>query len=125
VNVKVRCVAIIQPATLERVAESAMIAIGQEYVVLEVTAQPNGRFSVRVDLEGEMPVVWDSEMFETTEPAIPSIWVAQFADGGTLRLAPPRWLVCGFWERYFDDEPDAVAVFEEDRRRILGEQEGV
>jgi hypothetical protein len=29
--------------------------------------------------------------------------------------------VPGFWERYFDGEAGALAVFEEDRRRILGD----
>lgn len=121
---KVRCVSIINPATLERVAESAWVSIGQEYTVLEVDALPDHRFSVRLDLGDQVPGLWDSEMFETTDPVIPAVWVARFSDGGSLQFAPPRWLERGFWERYFDDEPDAVAVFEEDRRRILGEPEG-
>ncbi|WBQ07840.1 hypothetical protein [Kribbella sp. CA-293567] len=114
---------ITNPATLEPVAESPWIRIGQEYTVLEVDASPERRFSMRVDLGDEVPGLWDSEMFETTDPAIPAAWVAQISEGGTLRLAPPRWLVPGFWEQYFDDEPAAVAVFEEDRRSILGESE--
>lgn len=121
---KVRCVAIINPATLKRVSESAWVTVGQEYAVLEVYATPDRRFSVRLELEGQTPGLWDSAMFETTDPAIPAVWVAELSDQGSLRLAPPRWLVPGFWERYFDGEPDAVAVFEEDRAVILRSQEG-
>lgn len=117
---KVRCVAIINPATLERVSQSAWVTIGREYAVLELYATPDRRFSVRLDLEGQTPGLWDSEMFETTDPTIPSVWIAQLSDRGSLRLAPPRWLVPGFWEDYFDGEPDAVAAFEEDRALILG-----
>jgi hypothetical protein len=117
---KVRCVSIINPATLERVAESPWLRIGQVYTVLEVDASER-RFAVRLDLGNEAPGLWDSEMFETTDPAIPSVWVAQFGVGGSLRLAPPRWLEPGFWESYFENEPDAVAVFDEDRRRIRDE----
>ncbi|MEV8376573.1 hypothetical protein AB0P21_27765 [Kribbella sp. NPDC056861] len=112
---------IINPATLERVADSPWVRIGQVYTVLEVNASPEHRFAVRLDLGNEAPGLWDSEMFETTDSAIPSVWVAEFRDGGSLRLAPPRWLAQGFWESYFENDPDAVAVFEEDRQRIRNE----
>jgi len=123
--VKVRCLTIINRVTGGVVSESSWVTIGSEYTVLAVSATPDHRFSVRLDLGDKAPVLWDSEMFETTDPIIPSVWVARFSPGGSLQLAPPRWLERGFWERYFDNETDAVAVFEEDRRRILGEQEGV
>jgi hypothetical protein len=64
----------IQPATLERAAESTVIAIGQECKVLDVLARLKGRLSVLVDLEREMPVGWDSELFEATDPTIASVW---------------------------------------------------
>lgn len=118
---KVRCVSIINPATLARDLEISSIRVGEEYLVLEVIAVPDRRTKVRIHRDGELPAVWDSEMFETTDPTLPSIWVSEVSDGGILRLGPSRWLELGFWERYFDDDNAAVLAFEEDLAIILRE----
>jgi hypothetical protein len=114
-------VLIINPATLKREQQSHWVRVGQEYTVLEVIASPDSRVSLRIDLGSEPPGIFDSEMFESMDATIPSIWTAQVAPGGTLRLGPSRWLEPGFWEKYFDDDPAAVAVFEEDRAILLTE----
>lgn len=99
--------------------------IGQEYTVLEVIGEQDGRSSIRIHLHGDVPTMWDSAMFESTDSTIPLVWVARLSDNGSLRLAPPRWVERGFWERYFDGEAEAVAIFEADRAVILRESGGV
>lgn len=122
---RVRSVQIISPVTRKVVADHPSMRVGEEYTVLEVAAGPGGDSSLRIHRGDESPGIWDSAMFETTDPTVPSIWVAQLSDGGGLRLAPPRWLERGFWERYFDGEPDAVAIFEADLVANLRESGGV
>jgi len=122
---RVRCVQIISPVTREVVAEHPSVRVGREYTVLEVDARPGGNSSLRIHHADESPAIWDSAMFESADPTVPSVWVAQLSESGSLRLAPPGWLERGFWERYFDDEPDAVAIFEADLAAILRESGGV
>lgn len=118
---KVRCVKIINPVTLKIETESHWVRIGQEYTVLEILGRPGGRISLRIHQGDEPPGVWHSEMFESTDSTVPSNWVAQVSDGGMLSLGPEPWLERGFWESYFDDEPEAVAAFEAARAVILHE----
>jgi len=122
---RVRCVQIISPVTRKVVADHPSMRVGVEYTVLEVAARPGGDSSLRIHHGDESPGIWDSAMFETTDPTVPSVWVAQLSDSGSLRLAPPRWLQRGFWERYFDDEHEAVGIFEADLAAILRESGGV
>ncbi len=62
---------------------------------------------------GKPPTWWPSEMFMTTDAELPSTWVAQVGEGGVLRMGPAAFLTEGFWERYFDQEPEAMRVFDE------------
>jgi hypothetical protein len=34
-------------------------------------------------------------------------------------MRPAPWGVVGFWERYFDGDPEAIAIFEEEREKIV------
>jgi hypothetical protein len=118
---KVRCVLIVNPATRAIEKHSPWIRIGGEYVVLEISAAPNRQVSLRIHLEEGTPGLWDSTMFETTDVTIPSNWVAKVSLQGGLDLGPERWREPGFWERYFDREPDAVAAFDDEASVILRE----
>jgi hypothetical protein len=51
-------------------------------------------------------------MFTTVDERIPPNWVVRARDDGILKLAPAAWLEPGFWERYFDLDPEAIATFE-------------
>lgn len=35
-----------------------------------------------------------------------------------MEFEPKRWTELDFWEHYFDRDPDAVAAFEEELRRM-------
>jgi hypothetical protein len=36
-----------------------------------------------------------------------------------VRYPPRGWRAAGFWERFFDGEPEAVAAFGEERAKIV------
>ena len=38
---------------------------------------------------------------------------------GCISFSPEAWSKAGFWEQFFDREPEAVAVFEEERAKIV------
>jgi len=101
------------------VESAPSVKVGQEYDVLEVVASAGRYVQLRLDLAPGLPSLWDAEMFATTDASIPSNWVATVVDGGFFVLGPERWRD-GFWERYFDDDAAAVAVFEEERAKTLG-----
>ncbi|TDC14649.1 hypothetical protein [Kribbella albertanoniae] len=110
--------------TRELEEQNSSIEVGREYVVLEVLASPGRYVHLRLDLAPGVPSLWDAEMFETVDPGVPPNWVATIRDGGFLALGPARWRD-GFWERYFDDDPEAIVTFEAERTAIVGESRGL
>jgi hypothetical protein len=62
-------------------------------------------------------------MFRTTSTRIPTVWVACVGDDGGVNFEPSRWREPGFWDRYFDRDHNAEAVFQEELAKILSEAE--
>ena len=121
----VRCIKIIQPGTSRVVSEHPGVRIGEEYPVLEVFAA-RSRILFRLPDRGarldeiESPGLWDAGMFEIVSDRMPTCWVTRLEDG-RLTLAPREWQRPGFWEDFFDHEPDAVADYDQLKARIITE----
>jgi hypothetical protein len=92
---------------------AAWLRPGVEYEVLDVTAYPGGHVDVRLASEQSgVPALFDSSQFTTVDDTIPASWRMRVTDGGVLRIGPEEWLRPGFWEGYFDDDPEARAAFD-------------
>lgn len=118
----VRCVKIISPIEDEgEVVEYPGIRVGALYTVLEIGAGPD-LFWIRIwDEDQEDPgSLWDPEMFETVDSRMSSRWTASL-DQGYLRFAPQAWQRPGFWDDYFHEVPDAVALVKSEAMFMLAE----
>jgi hypothetical protein len=114
--VKVRCIKLLSRG---RPAErSGWAKIGGVYHVLELWVEP-GRAMLRLVGEQPTPALFEPEMFEVVSSAIPPTWAVTSPKPGCLSFAPEAWSGAGFWERFFDGEPEAVDVFEEQRAKIV------
>ncbi|MDB4941682.1 MAG: hypothetical protein JWP97_1216 [Labilithrix sp.] len=100
------------------VERSPWVKIDSVYHVLEIWMEP-GRIRLRLVGEEPTPALFQPEMFEVVSSVIPPTWVVTIPRGGGLSLAPEPWNATGFWERFFDAEPEAVAVFEDERAKIV------
>ena len=56
--------------------------------------------------------------FEVVDGAVPASWHAKSWDNGFIELSPPEWQSPNFWERYNDDDPHAIALFESIAREL-------
>ena len=59
------------------------------------------------------------EEFEIVTSKVPATWRIGWNKNGFLTLSPEAWGRLGFWEQYYDREPQALQVFEEERRKIV------
>lgn len=108
---RVRCVKLIDVTGAERSSHPALTQ-GREYVVLAIDAILTRHINFRIECDDNaMPALFRSDMFITTQPAVPAIWQVSVSEGGRLQLAPPEWLRFGFWEDYFNDVPEALAAY--------------
>ncbi len=117
---RVMCIKLINPVSGEDETSSAWLCLHSEYEVLELSAFPDRRVELRlVSEETSIPALFDSEMFITTDGTVPRTWSIKIDEGGVVRLAPEPWLVPGFWEDYFDRDPAAVEIYEEQKAAML------
>jgi hypothetical protein len=112
---KVLCVNIISPVTLREVPAHPGVKRLEEYDVLEMLVLPGRGAKFRILTDDGVPALFDAAMFVTTAAAIPRHWVMSAREGGLVKLGPAPWLEPGFWERYFDGDPDAIAAYESER----------
>jgi hypothetical protein len=91
------------------------VTLHEEYDVLEMRVTPGRGATFRILTDDGMPALYDAAMFVATAAAIPRHWVMSVREGGLVKLGPAPWLEPGFWERYFDGDPDAIAAYEAGR----------
>ncbi len=126
---KVRCIRILswtgEPLLDEKtgspVMQSPWLTVGRVYRVLAVAIDERNIVEIRMFGDGGPPAIFRLSEFELVSGRLPSNWAVRWDDGCALEMAPERWFEPGFWDEYFDGDKDAVAVFEEEYRRIADE----
>jgi hypothetical protein len=114
---KVRCLKLLD-ARSRPVEHSTWAKIGSVYHVLSVWVEPD-QAGLRLVGEEPTPALFEPEMFEVVSTVIPPTWVITSPKPGCLSFAPDAWNATGFWEKFFDGEPEAVASFNEERAKII------
>lgn len=118
---KVLCIQVPTPVDGMQLDSSPWITVDHEYTVVSVAAQISGRVEVQLINDTNNLGWFDADCFLTVDPAIPANWSAHISEGGSLKLAPSAWLEEGFWERYYDGDPDAHESVERELALIRGE----
>jgi hypothetical protein len=115
--VKVLCVTLDKPeADL-----SLWLTPHKEYLLLAILAQPDRNVLFRIlSDDGRTPILADASLFAAPIQAVPDTWAGAVREGGVVEVGPRRWLELGFWERFFDGDPDAVRVFREEVESLGG-----
>ncbi|MEA2579213.1 MAG: hypothetical protein QOE83_105 [Actinomycetota bacterium] len=118
---RVRCVAL-QGEGGQTVMGSSGLAIGDEYVVLEVTvsaADVNNPITYRIsrDHKDESPGIWPASLFEVSDPTIPEDWILEPSPADPDRSQRHSSKFSGdFWLRYFDGDEQARSTY----RTVVG-----
>ena len=84
----------------------------------------DGTTWIRVLGEEGSPGAWyPLSQFEIVDGSLPGNWQINVPRPGMLVFEPLRWATPGFWERLIDGDPNAHSIFEDERRKIIGECE--
>ena len=114
---KVRCIANLDAAGRPS-AKSSWLRIGREYQVLALEIEA-GRTKLRLIGENPTAALFGIVEFEVTSGIISPTWVVTSQAAGQLTFQPEAWAADGFWERYFDGDPAAIAEFNAERAKII------
>jgi hypothetical protein len=97
------------------------LTVHREYDVLGILALPGRSIKFRVLADdGITPILADSALFAASATSLPRSWVCTVAQDGVVEMGPKEWLEPGFWERFFDQEPDAVESFHRAIQSLYG-----
>lgn len=97
---------------------SPWVTVGVEYMVASLSASFARPLQLRLLLNDHNLGLFDADAFATVDRTIPASWVAQLSNCGTLQMGPAAWLVPGFWEAYYDDDPVAIEAVEAELRDL-------
>ena len=93
---------------------SGWLRTGSNYAVQEIFFEKQRGVSYRIiSDDAATPAFFPANECTIIDGSIPSSWKAHIYDTGSFVLSPPAWLEPGFWERYFDDDPEAKRIFEQ------------
>lgn len=116
---KVRCIRIFD-ARGNPVEQSPWLTIGKVYLVLAVSFGTEPGPSLRLIGDGQNGVaLFRWKEFEVVSSIVPPTWIIFPGLKSIVQLAPEPWTQPGFWERYYDRNPDAVRIFEEEAKKII------
>ena len=116
---KVRCTKLIS-TTGKPQEQSSSLTLGRVYHVLAVSLDTNGDWRLRLVSDSEMrPALFRFKQFEVISDKIPSTWIVSWNENGFFQLTPHAWDQPGFWEKYYDRDPEAIQIFEEEKRKII------
>jgi hypothetical protein len=118
---KVQCSRLVNPHTGMQERNDAWLTIGKVYDVLSVYFDDQHGLQFRLLGSQAIPALHHIGQFEVVSTSLPPNWIAVVSDG-VFELGPKRWLERGFWERFFDNVPDAVKAFEEEATIIASTQ---
>lgn len=102
-------------------AESSWVAVHSVYPVLALLAKSDGRVQLLITTDEPHSYGWfDALYFRTVDESMPANWIARVHPGGLLEIAPSAWMEVGFWESYYDADPEAERVLKRELNVILG-----
>ena len=117
---KVKCTQLLDEDTGNNLDDSSWLSVGNVYHVLSVNVEYGSpvKFQLIGD-DGTTPAYHDANQFEIVTNNIPEGWIIDFVSKSYFRLFPKAWSKPGFWEAYFDGEPDAVELFNSEKNNIF------
>lgn len=96
------------------------ITSGQHYVVIGIEAD-----DFRLLNDQGRPYLYPPHLFEVTNYRQPPDWITETGDDGEKYAYPPQLSRSGFFEDFFDGEPETVATFWRTLNRQMSVAEAV
>ncbi len=120
---KVECIKITDPETGSFIEKNSWLTVGNVYQVLSVLIADSSSVEYRLlSDDGYTPGIYEASQFKILSNKLALSWVCNYEDGVYFELAPKPWIRSGFWEDYFDGEPEAINIFNLEKKKIFQEE---
>lgn len=121
---RVKCINIFNQFTKKFVSTSNSLTIGKEYLVIALEINSEKRLFYRIlndDPRGDS-ALYESSQFKIVSDIIPSNWRVTQHEAGTITFSPSAWRVLGFWEDFYEYNPEAKKIYDKELKIILDEE---
>ena len=116
---KVRCTKLFDSRGTPQRA-SSWLTIGKVYDVLTIEFERQGQWLIRLIGDGKSGVaLFPIDSFDVVSSKVPPSWIASWNSNGFFQLAPEKWTQPEFWEQFYDREPAALSLFDEELARLI------
>lgn len=116
---KVRCTKLFDSRGASQ-GTSSWLTIGKVYDVLTIEFERQGQWLIRLIGAGKSgAALFPIDSFDVVSSEVSPSWVASWNSDGFFQLAPEKWTQPGFWEQFYDREPEALALFDEEVARLI------
>ncbi len=96
------------------------LKVERDYHVLEIYIYKDGKIDIRlISDQNGTPAIFPLSDFQIVCRKVYEGWSFEFFTDGAICLGPISWLESNFWEKYFDDDPRAVNIFDNEVKKIL------
>lgn len=82
------------------------LTLGNTYRVIGIEAD-----DYRIINDEGQPYLYPPALFSIVDKHEPADWITEYGEEGERYAYPPELGRVGFFEDYFDDEPQAIAIF--------------
>jgi len=121
---KIKCLKILDPNTGKELESSSSLTVGKEYVVLSIHVEDRDNTKFQILRDDHTPSFHNANQFEVISSKIPNTWQIDFIPKSYLSLGPKAWSRPGFWDDYFDGDPEAEAIFDREKEVMFSEESG-
>ncbi|QWT22174.1 hypothetical protein KPL74_09215 [Bacillus sp. NP157] len=103
--------------------DSAWLTLGKVYHVMGLQAEKDTRLDYLIvtnDVDPGFAAMGyhPSESFEVVSDIIPPNW-ERSVSGNSVQTMPGSWLVPGFFEQFYDRDPNAYSIYEHERDVVM------
>jgi hypothetical protein len=96
---------------------------GETYTVLAIHSNKQGIEYRIMAGDPPIPALHSARLFKVVSNHLPSSWVVNIDDDERfMEIAPEPWIASGFWEKFFDNDSDAINAFERESYKITAEE---
>lgn len=123
---KVKCMKIYSHYDKKFVKSSPWLTIGKEYIVIAIDILPNEILYRILDNDKQgMSALYKSFQFEIVSGNIPPNWEMLPLGEDSLTLRPAAWKKIGFWEKFYEYDPEAKEIYQRELKIILESEEKI
>ena len=78
-------------------------------------------FVIQGDSDGQV-ISSNASQFEILTKKIPSNWIISTGIFEFLVIEPKNWHAPGFWDRYYEHDPEIIKIFKQEAKIIYDEE---